>query len=238
MTSRVVLLLTLMHTSVGWAPLHRALNALSPRRLQRAYSSPDPPPSAPEHTGREVGALHIRGVPTTTVLKWLANDWAHTVPRHRTAMPLETTATATGLCLRFVACPTDAITVVVSPVVPATEGCLVTLKRGEGGKASIGALGPQVASLVQAAERETRDRLERDLRSAFPTTAWIAVSPRPPEPPPVDPAALTDDVALALGARALAAQGAAAAAGSRPALDLATLGLAEGDLDDADDGFK
>ena len=67
-------------------------------------------------------------------------------------MPLDVKCEDWGVCFRFVACPTDTVKVLVNPLIPASEGCVVILMRGEGAKASVGALGPQVAALVKAAE--------------------------------------------------------------------------------------
>jgi len=112
-------------------------------------------------------------VPTGKVLGWLANDWSRSVPRRNCDMPLDPQPTEWGLRLRFIACPSDSIEVRVTPVAPGNQGCIVACRRGEGAKAALGVMGPQIASLIRASELELHNRLEYDLRAAFPS----AVSP-------------------------------------------------------------
>ena len=146
--------------ATAWAPSHRAL--ASRRRSSFSLQALGGPSSVAE--------THlVENVPSDAVLSWLANDWARGVNRRDAAMPLVPSTEAWGLCLRFQACPDDSVEILVNPVNPSTgTGCMVTVRRGEGGTAAT--MGRQVASLVAAAERDVAARLAHDLRANFPTT--------------------------------------------------------------------
>ena len=96
-------------------------------------------------------AAHIPGTDPPAILEWLANDWSCRAVPSASTMPVMLEPQTWGLKLQFVACPDDSIQVVVEAV-DEGRGSVVVVKRGQGGRAVIGALGPQIASLVRTAE--------------------------------------------------------------------------------------
>eukprot|EP00617_Octactis_speculum_P006420 CAMPEP_0185778616 /NCGR_PEP_ID=MMETSP1174-20130828/93037_1 /TAXON_ID=35687 /ORGANISM="Dictyocha speculum, Strain CCMP1381" /LENGTH=268 /DNA_ID=CAMNT_0028467405 /DNA_START=226 /DNA_END=1028 /DNA_ORIENTATION=+ len=71
-----------------------------------------------------------------------------------------------GVKIKFLACPDDSVDILVGD--DGSGGSMAVVKRGEGSKAAIGSMGPQIQSLVRSVESGLKSRLEHDLRARFP----------------------------------------------------------------------
>ena len=132
----------------------------------------DPRASSPFATG-----LTVKGASAPDVLNWLMNEWCRQLPRDG-PMPLTPQVEPWGVCLRFVACPSDSISIVVQPM--GKSDCAVVVKRGEGGKVRASerarararefvkhtmGLGFQPASLARTMRTHTRARTRTPTRA-------------------------------------------------------------------------
>jgi hypothetical protein len=130
-------------------------------------SSPLPLPD-----DREIIRIELKGVPDSATSRFLKEWGARRVPLRsgelgapRTSMPMTTELKLAEdpprLLLQFDASPTDMLEISVHTLREGSSSALL-MKRGEGGQAMGGSLGPQVKSLVRKSEQDVALKLRID----------------------------------------------------------------------------
>ncbi|CAM9484567.1 unnamed protein product, partial [Chrysoparadoxa australica] len=124
----------------------------------------------PLPTPNELLRLELTGVNTQRAAALLVEWGGKRVPDSpdhagfgvpRTGMPLTSQITELGLKLSFDASPSDTMELEVFPL--AKGSSCVIMRRGVGGQAVNGLLGPQLSGLVKGTEDKVRAKLQRDI---------------------------------------------------------------------------